>query len=60
MRITFVASVRGKKMYTVTANGERLFTGAIDEVQRFVEIHEHKIRERDAAEAAILNQVRAV
>ncbi|MSR74044.1 MAG: hypothetical protein EXS14_01020 [Planctomycetes bacterium] len=59
MRITYVASIRGKKMYAVTSKGEHLFTGAIEEVQRFIEIHNAKIRERGALEAALLQQIRA-
>jgi len=59
MRITYVASLRGKKIYTVTLGPDRLFSGTLEEVKCFIEIHNEKIRQREMAVASLLSAMRA-
>ncbi len=59
MRITYVASIRGKKIYAVILGSDRLFSGTLEEVKCFIEIHNEKIRQREAAEANVLSGLRA-
>jgi hypothetical protein len=58
MRIVRNGSVRGQKMYTVTDGQDRLFTGALDEVKRFVIVHNEKVRVRREAAEALLASIR--
>ena len=51
--------MRGERLYTVFGDGERFFTGSMEEVKRYVVIHYAKIRERREAEEAILAKVRS-
>lgn len=48
---------RGEKLYTISTGEDPLFTGTLDEVKRFLAIHNGKVRERrrqvEAAEAAL-------
>ncbi|HMS15426.1 MAG TPA: hypothetical protein PKA37_01210 [Planctomycetota bacterium] len=51
--------LRGERLYSVYGDGERFFTGTMDEVKRYVVIHYAKIRERRKVEEAILAKVRS-
>jgi hypothetical protein len=51
--------VRGVRLYSVYGEGDRYFTGSLDEVKRFVTIHYSKIRERREAYEAHLQTVRS-
>lgn len=59
MKIQFSGTMRGKKLYTVTSGGDRFFTGTLEEVKRFIQIHNHKVKERKDAFEAILSTIRA-
>ena len=59
MRITYTGTMRGKKLYTVTSGGDRFFTGTLEEVKRFLVIHNSKVRERQVAFDALLSSIRA-
>jgi len=59
LKISQTGSVRGQKLYTVTDGSSRFFTGTLDEVKRFILIHNHKVQEREEAEAAYLAAVRS-
>lgn len=59
MKIQYTGTLRGKKLYTVTSGSDRFFTGTLEEVKRFVMIHNAKVRERKEAEMAILAAARA-
>ena len=59
LKITHTGTHRGKKLYTVTDGCDRFFTGTIDEVKRFVLLHNLKVRERREAADALLASVRA-
>lgn len=50
---------RGEKLYTVTDGFESLFSGTIDEVKRFVLIHNRKVRERREAAESVIRALRA-
>lgn len=54
MKITYTGTMRGKKLYTVTRGRDRFFTGTLEEVKRYILIHNDKVRERkDTAEAVV-------
>ncbi|MAB90044.1 MAG: hypothetical protein CMJ90_11360 [Planctomycetes bacterium] len=59
LKITYAGTVRGKKIYTVTSYGDRFFTGTLEEVKRYILIHNAKVQERkkaaDVLTAAIRN-----
>ncbi len=59
MKIQYSGTLRGKKLYTVTSGSDRFFTGTLEEVKRFVMIHNQKVRERQNAFEAHLAAVRA-
>jgi hypothetical protein len=59
MKIQYSGTMRGKKLYTVTSGSDRFFTGTLEEVKRFVMIHNNKVRERNEAFEAILTAIRA-
>lgn len=46
MKITFVGTSRGQKLYAVTSGDSRFFTGTLEEVKRFVLIHNQKVMDR--------------
>ena len=54
LKIVYSGTSRGRKIYTVHCEGERYFTGTLEEVKRYILIHKTKVRERrEAAEAMI-------
>ena len=53
MKITYTGTMRGSKLYTVTDGRDRFFTGTIDEVKRFIMIHNTKVQNRKAAAQAL-------
>lgn len=59
MRIQYSGTMRGKKLYTVTSGSDRFFTGTLEEVKRFIMIHNGKVRERKENFEAILSAIRA-
>ena len=59
MKIQYAGTMRGKKLFTVTSGSDRFFTGTLEEVKRFVMIHNSKVRERKVALDAILSAIRA-
>ncbi|MAG56896.1 MAG: hypothetical protein CMJ83_11435 [Planctomycetes bacterium] len=59
LKITYAGTMRGQKLYTVTSEGDRFFTGTLDEVKRFILIHNTKVRERQDAADALLLSIRA-
>lgn len=59
LKITHTGSVRGQKLYTVTDGYDRFFTGTLEEVKRFIVIHNAKVRARKTAADAILQEIRS-
>ena len=54
MKIVYTGTMRGRKLYTVTDGPDRFFTGTIEEVKRFVLIHNAKVRvRRESAETVV-------
>jgi chorismate synthase len=49
MKVTCVGSMRGQKMYAVVEGSDRMFTGTLEEVKRYLDIRRAKIAEREAA-----------
>lgn len=50
MDIVFMCLQQGKRLYSVSRQGEQLFAGTRDECERYLEIHNRKIldeREND-------------
>jgi len=58
LKITYAGTMRGQKLYTVTNGGDRFFTGSLEEVKRYILIHNAKVRERSEAAEAIQNAIR--
>lgn len=58
MKVTFTGTLRGKKIYAVVDGSDRMFSGTLEEVKRYLLVRNHKIRERENALAAHLQQVR--
>lgn len=59
LKITHTGSVRGQKLYTVTDGRDRFFTGTLEEVKRFLVLHNHKVTERKQAAEALLQIIRS-
>lgn len=58
LKITPSGSVRGEKVYTVTDGCDRLFSGTLEEVKRFLVIHNSKVRQRKEAADAFVAALR--
>lgn len=58
LKITYAGTMRGQKLYTVSSGGDRFFTGNLEEVKRYILIHNSKVRERSEAADALLNAIR--
>jgi len=59
MKITYAGTMRGQKLYTVTSEGDRFFTGTLEEVKRYILIHNAKVRGRQENAEAVLASIRA-
>ena len=59
MIIKHTGTHRDEKLYTVTDGEENLFSGTIDEVKRFVLIHNRKVKERREAAESTIRALRA-
>ena len=59
LKIKFAGTTRGKKLYTVSRAGDRFFTGTLDEVKRYIALHNAKVRERKEAADALLREIRS-
>lgn len=46
MKIKYAGTSRGRKLYSVSDSEDRFFTGTLDEVKRFVLMHNAKVQER--------------
>lgn len=58
LKITYAGTMRGQKLYTVTSDGDRFFTGTLEEVKRYILIHNGKVRERQENAEAVLEAIR--
>jgi hypothetical protein len=59
LKITYSGTMRGQKLYAVSGGGDRFFTGTLEEVKRYIIIHNEKIRQRRDHEQALLAAMRA-
>ena len=59
LKIAYSGTMRGEKLYTVTSAGDRFFTGTLEEVKRYILIHNAKVRERSEAAEALLQSIRS-
>lgn len=58
LKITYAGTMRGQKLYTVTSGGDRFFTGTLEEVKRYILIHNTKVRERKEAAQTVIAVMR--
>ena len=59
LKITHTGSVRGQKLYTVSDGQDRFFTGTLEEVKRFIILHNRKVGARKQAAEAMIAQLRS-
>jgi len=59
MTITHSGSVQGQKVYTVSNGQDRFFTGTLEEVKRYILVHNHKVMERRIVVDALLRTIRS-
>jgi hypothetical protein len=60
LKISFAGTVRGKRLYAIYEDRERVFTGTLHEVKRYLVVRTEKHHRRIEAERAYLAVARAV
>ncbi len=59
LKITHSGTSKGEKLYSVTDGFDCMFTGHLEEVKRFILIHNAKVQRREAEAAAVVASLRA-
>ena len=59
MKITYDGTIRGKRLYTIFEGRDRVFTGTLHEVKRYLLVRVEKSKRRIEAEQAYLIAVRS-
>ena len=59
LKISYSGTTRGQKLYTVSDGYDRFFTGTLEEVTRYILLHNHKVMEREEAAQALLRKIRS-
>jgi hypothetical protein len=58
LKITYEGTVRGKRLFTIYEGRDRVFTGTLHEVKRYLLVRTEKTQRRVQAEQAYLLAVR--
>jgi hypothetical protein len=58
LNITYEGTIRGKRLYSIYEGRDRVFTGTLDEVKRYLLVRTEKSHRRIQAEQAYLMAVR--
>jgi hypothetical protein len=58
LKITYVGTVRGKRLFTIYEGREPVFTGTLHEVKRYLLVRTEKIHRRVKAERLYLAAIR--